>query len=130
MKTVTRVLLFAILLQITTGANVPGLAQTRNAAPRAAATATQYKEELKQFDDFVARQMQFDKTPGLTIGFMKDDFVWVKGYWFSDLENKVPAKAESAYRLASVTKPMTAMAILQLVEKRSRSFAYRHRHSS
>ena len=118
MKSVTRILLLAILLQITTSANVPGLAQTRNAAPRAAATATQYKEELKQFDDFVARQMQLDKTPGLTIGFMKSDFVWVKGYGFSDLENKVPAKAESAYRLASVTKPMTAIAIMQLVEKK------------
>jgi hypothetical protein len=29
---------------------------------------------------FVARQMKFDKTPGLTIGFIKDEFVWTKGY--------------------------------------------------
>ncbi|MGH9907283.1 MAG: serine hydrolase, partial [Pyrinomonadaceae bacterium] len=36
---------------------------------------------------------------------------------YADLENKVPAKAESAYRLASVTKPMTGIAIMQLVEK-------------
>ena len=118
MKNVTRTVLLALLLQITLGVNIPGLAQTRNAPPRAAVSATQYKEELKQFDDFVARQMKFDKTPGLTIGFMKDDFVWAKGYGFADLENKVPAKAESAYRLASVTKPMTAVALMQLVEKK------------
>jgi CubicO group peptidase (beta-lactamase class C family) len=48
---------------------------------------------------------------------MKGDFVWVKGYGYSDLENKVPAKPETSYRMASVTKPMTAVAVLQLVEK-------------
>jgi CubicO group peptidase (beta-lactamase class C family) len=105
-RKVTRLVLVALLLQIM--------------LPVAAAIQSQrqYTEELKQFDDFVARQMKFDKTPGLTIGFIKDNFVWVKGYGFADLENKVPAKPESAYRLASVTKPMTALAIMQLVDKK------------
>jgi len=115
MTKVTRIVLFALLLQITNADAFVSLAQTR---PAATASSTQYSEELKQFDDFVARQMKLDKTPGLTIGFIKDDFVWVKGYGFADLENKVPAKADSAYRLASVTKPMTALAIMQLVEKK------------
>lgn len=105
-RKVTRLVLVALLLQIV--------------LPLAAATQSQpqYQEDLKQFDDFVARQMKFDKTPGLTIGFIKDNFVWVKGYGFADLENKVPAKPESAYRLASVTKSMTAVAIMQLAEKK------------
>src|SRR6185503_19259035 len=97
--------------------NFAALAQTRPPL-QAAPTASQYKEELKQFDDFVAQQMKLDKTPGLTIGFMKDDFVWTKGYGFADLENRVPAKPESAYRLASVSKSLTAVAIMQLVEKK------------
>lgn len=105
MTKVTRIVLIALLLQVTTAGNFVGLAQTR-------------QEELKQFDDFVALQMKLDKTPGLTIGFIKDNFEWVKGYGFADLENKVPARAESAYRLASVTKSMTAVAIMQLVEKK------------
>jgi CubicO group peptidase (beta-lactamase class C family) len=105
MTKVTRIVLIALLLQVTTAGNFVGLAQTR-------------QEELKQFDDFVALQMKLDKTPGLTIGFIKDNFEWVKGYGFADLENNVPAKAESAYRLASVTKSMTAVAIMQLVEKK------------
>jgi CubicO group peptidase (beta-lactamase class C family) len=118
MTKLTRIVLLALLLQITTAGTFSGLAQTRTPAPAATANPTQYREELKQFDEFVARQMKFDKTPGLTIGFIKDDFTWVKGYGFADLENRVPAKAESAYRLASVTKPMTALAIMQLVEKK------------
>ena len=76
-----------------------------------------YAKEVRLFDEFAAKHMALDKTVGMTIGFMKDDFVWVKGYGYADLENKSPARAESAYRLASITKPMTALAVLQLVEK-------------
>jgi CubicO group peptidase (beta-lactamase class C family) len=61
--------------------------------------------------------MEKNKTPGMTIGFIKDDYVWVKGFGYADLENKTPAKAESAYRFASVQKSMTAAAVLQLVEQ-------------
>ena len=116
MRNVTRITILALLLQITIGS--PFLVFAQSPKPTQSASATQYKEELKQFDEFVARQMKFDKTPGLTIGFIKDGFTWVKGYGFADLENKTPAKAESAYRLASVSKSMTALAIMQLVDKK------------
>ncbi|HKV33049.1 MAG TPA: serine hydrolase [Pyrinomonadaceae bacterium] len=112
MRKVTLIVLLALLLQITNGSLLVR-AQSPKPARIAAANA-----ELKQFDDFVARQMKFDKTPGLTIGFIKDGDVWVKGYGFADLENKLPAKPESAYRLASVSKSMTALAVMQLVEKK------------
>lgn len=108
MRKVTLIVLLALLLQITNGSLLV----------RAQKRTTAVTAELKQFDDFVARQMKFDKTPGLTIGFIKDGDVWVKGYGFADLENKLPAKPESAYRLASVSKSMTALAIMQLVEKK------------
>ncbi len=61
--------------------------------------------------------MDFDQVPGLTIGFIKDDFTWVKGFGWADLENKTPAKPESSYRLASITKTFTAVAVLQLAEE-------------
>ncbi len=94
------------------------VAQTRTipGAP-AKAKATRFAGQIKLFDEFAAKQMAMDKTPGLTIGIMQGDFEWVKGYGYSDLENKVPARADSAYRLASVSKSMTAVAIMQLVEK-------------
>jgi CubicO group peptidase (beta-lactamase class C family) len=75
------------------------------------------KARLRLFEQFVIAQMKKDRIPGLTIGFTKDDFTWVKGFGYADLENKVPAKPESAYRLASVTKTMTGTAIVQLVER-------------
>jgi len=82
-----------------------------------AQTANPYQTGLAEFEEFVKKQMATDKIPGLSIGFIKDDVMWAKGFGYADLENKTPAKAESMYRLASVTKPMTATAVLQLAEK-------------
>jgi len=76
-----------------------------------------YSEEIRLFRDFVKKEMDVEKIPGLSIAFMKDDFVWAEGFGYSDLENKTPTTAKSGYRLASNTKSMTAVAILQLVEK-------------
>lgn len=83
----------------------------------AAKTDSRYAEKIRKIEEFVQRQMKADGTIGLSVGIMKDDFIWTKGYGFADLENKVPAKAESAYRLASITKPMTAVGVLHLVEQ-------------
>jgi CubicO group peptidase (beta-lactamase class C family) len=55
--------------------------------------------------------------PGLTIGFVKDGQMWVRGFGLADVENRVAATDSSAYRLASVQKSMTAVAVLQLVEQ-------------
>ncbi len=82
-----------------------------------AQTADRYQTQLAEFEEFVKTQMAADKLPGVSIGFIKDDVTWAKGFGYADLENKLPAKPESMYRLASVTKPMTATAVLQLVEK-------------
>jgi CubicO group peptidase (beta-lactamase class C family) len=91
-------------------------AQEKQPAPAVAETG-KYADKLRVFEEFVRKQMETDKVPGMTIGFIKDDFTWAKGFGSADLENKTPATAETVYRLASVTKPMTAMAVLQLVEK-------------
>jgi CubicO group peptidase (beta-lactamase class C family)/tetratricopeptide (TPR) repeat protein len=77
----------------------------------------QYADKLAVFEEFVRQQMEKDKIPGMTIGFFKDDYGWVKGFGYADLENKIPARPESAYRLASISKTFTGAAILQLVEK-------------
>ncbi len=75
-----------------------------------------YSEAIKELETFVKEQIVLDKVPGLSVGFMKGDFIWTKGFGYSDLENKVPAKPESSYRLASITKTITAIAVLQLAE--------------
>lgn len=82
-----------------------------------AQTADPYAERLREFESFVATAMKNDHIPGMTVGFFKDDYTWVKGFGYADLENRTPAIAESAYRLASITKSMTGEAIVQLAER-------------
>jgi len=84
--------------------------------PGAVEPQSSYSEAIKEFEKFVEEQMALDKAPGLSVGFKKGDFIWTKGFGFSNLENKVPAKAATSYRLASITKTITAIAVLQLVE--------------
>ena len=117
MKRFSLVTTLALSLIIALSAQPVLLAQVANPTNGSFQGVGKYEKQIRLFDEFAKKQMALDKTVGMTIGFMKDDFVWVKGYGFADLENKAPAHAESAYRLASVTKPMTALAVLQLVEK-------------
>jgi CubicO group peptidase (beta-lactamase class C family) len=81
------------------------------------AAADPYAERLRAFEEFVNAGIKRDRIPGMTIGFFKDDYTWVKGFGYADLENKTPATPESAYRLASITKSMTGEAIVQLAER-------------
>jgi CubicO group peptidase (beta-lactamase class C family) len=74
-------------------------------------------ETLQTFESFVVERMAYDRTVGLSVGFIKGDFTWAKGFGWADLENRSPAKAESSYRLASITKTITAAAVLKLVEE-------------
>ncbi|HEY8148106.1 MAG TPA: serine hydrolase domain-containing protein [Vicinamibacteria bacterium] len=56
--------------------------------------------------------------PGLSIGVVRDrELRWSAGYGLADIENDVPATPASVYRLASVAKPITATAVLQLAER-------------
>jgi CubicO group peptidase (beta-lactamase class C family) len=54
--------------------------------------------------------------PGLSFAFARDaDVVFAGGLGLADLENDVPANEKTVYRLASISKPVTAVAVMQLV---------------
>jgi CubicO group peptidase (beta-lactamase class C family) len=93
----------------------PPPARAQSTAPQQ--PADPYAARLREFEEFAAAAMKRDRIPGMTVGFFKDDYTWVKGFGYADLENKTPAHAESAYRLASITKSMTGEAIVQLAER-------------
>ena len=73
--------------------------------------------KFAQLEQFIAAEMQRQEMPGLSMAIVGPDFTWAKGFGFADLENRVPAAEQSSYRMASVTKPMTAIAIMDLVEE-------------
>ena len=56
--------------------------------------------------------------PGLSLAVGRDDeLVFASGYGFADMENLISAKADTVYRLASISKTMTAALVLQLAER-------------
>lgn len=76
------------------------------------------KVEIDSIEQILSSEMSRQHIPGLSIAIVVDtQLVWSNGYGMADLENYVPAKATTKYRTASIGKPMTATAILQLVEK-------------
>jgi CubicO group peptidase (beta-lactamase class C family) len=72
--------------------------------------------KVRELEALVERTMAEQQITGMSIAIVHGDFRWSRGFGFADLENRVPATAESSYRMASVSKPMTAAAILKLVD--------------
>jgi CubicO group peptidase (beta-lactamase class C family) len=55
--------------------------------------------------------------PGMTVSLARtEDTSWTQGFGLADIENGVAATPETMYRLASVSKSITAIAALQLHE--------------
>jgi D-alanyl-D-alanine carboxypeptidase len=53
--------------------------------------------------------------PGLSIGIVHDQrLIWARGFGHADAEKKIPATADTLYRVASISKLFTATAIMQL----------------
>ena len=76
-----------------------------------------YDSEIKKIEDFITKEMSRLKIPSISIAFYKDDFMWAKSFGYADLEHKTPAEPDTLYRLASISKPLTAVGILNLMEE-------------
>lgn len=75
-------------------------------------------EKIKLIEAAIASEMSRQNIPGLSVAVVTNNSLrWSNGYGFADLENFVPAKAGTVYRLASISKPITAVAVMQLVER-------------
>jgi CubicO group peptidase (beta-lactamase class C family) len=76
------------------------------------------RTRLEAIEAAISAEMSRQGIPGLSVAIGQGGAVrFAAGYGLADLENSVPAKAATVYRLASVSKPMTAVAVLQLAER-------------
>jgi CubicO group peptidase (beta-lactamase class C family) len=57
-------------------------------------------------------------SPGMSVAVVINDRIaWSEGFGLADVENEVPARPNTVYRIASISKPIAAAAVLQLVER-------------
>lgn len=75
------------------------------------------KALIKQIDNSISDHYK-NYTPGCAVLIAKKGAVLLeKGYGTANIELNVPMKPEMVFRIGSITKQFTAMAVLQLVEK-------------
>jgi CubicO group peptidase (beta-lactamase class C family) len=72
----------------------------------------------KKLDQYLTDYYINKDIPSISAGIIKDGkLVWLSAKGFADIENNVPTTGKSVYRIASVSKVVTAVAIMQLVEQ-------------
>jgi serine beta-lactamase-like protein LACTB len=72
-------------------------------------------EKRKQLETAISRFMAANSIPGVSVAVVENGAVeWTAGFGSADLENFVPATPHTLYRLASISKPITATAALLL----------------
>ncbi len=73
------------------------------------------KAAISVLEVWIQEKMIEREQPGVSIGVVHDqDLIWAKGYGFADLSRLVPSTPSTTYRIASISKPFTATAIMQL----------------
>jgi CubicO group peptidase (beta-lactamase class C family) len=72
----------------------------------------------EKVDPVIQQVMKSYDLPGLAIAIVKDDkIVYAKGFGVKNLETKDPITAKSLFQMASISKPFSATAIMQFVER-------------
>jgi N-acyl-D-amino-acid deacylase len=95
-----------------------GGAVTTLAVARAAAQTLPPDHPLVSFDREVEQHMQARGVPGGALAVVKDRrLVYARGYGWADRENRVPVRPNSLFRIASISKPVTGVAVMKLVEE-------------
>ena len=88
-------------------------------ASRLAAQTPDAVTLARRVDSLATSAIASGPLAGLSIAIARGDrIVFAKGYGYADLENQVPATAETIFKVGSVTKQFTALSIMQLVEQK------------
>jgi len=75
-------------------------------------------EKRALLEDTVSKFMASTNAPGIAVAVvLNGEEVWSEGFGMADLENNVPVTTQTLFRLASISKPITATAAMQLWEQ-------------
>lgn len=73
---------------------------------------------FESFDREIEGFMKLRGVPGGSVAVVKDRrLVYARGYGWAEKEKRIPVGADSLFRIASVSKPVTAVAVMRLVEE-------------
>ncbi len=88
------------------------------AAQTVASQPGKYRATVEMLDALIRREMADKDLPGISIALVDDQkIVWQQGYGFSDPKAKTPINADTVFRVGSVSKLFTDIAVMRLVEQ-------------
>lgn len=106
---------------ILTGAFVPlaGRMLRADDAPTGQPSATGWtSSELKPLDEMMTGFVREHSVPGASLAVARHGrLLYARGFGLADRDTRRAVQPASLFRIASVSKPLTAMAIMQLVER-------------
>lgn len=99
-----------IVVALLAVAGLCGLARAQHAGLAAAA--------VTELEAFIRAEQDSANVPGLSVAIaFRHQLLYSKGFGSADLEHGVPATERTVFRTASIAKPITATALMQLVEQ-------------
>ena len=100
-----------LLLGVVAALALAGVSAEQQVDPR-------LESALKEIDTTIAADFAKDGVGGISVGVVSGNkLVWSKHYGYAETETKRVADNDTVYRMGSVTKQFTALAMLQLVEQ-------------
>lgn len=73
---------------------------------------------LEPFDHLMTDFVRRNNVPGASVAVTRQgELIYSRGFGWADVENQIPVQPEDLFRIASVSKPITAVGIMQLVEQ-------------
>jgi CubicO group peptidase (beta-lactamase class C family) len=86
--------------------------------PAAAAAQRPQSDPFAGARAFIQRTVQENGIPSVAVAVAKDGgVIFAQGFGFADLDRRIPATPRTMYSLASISKPLTATALMRLVEQ-------------
>jgi CubicO group peptidase (beta-lactamase class C family) len=88
-------------------------------APPRVAVAPQFDVTLsfQRFETELDKLRKSLHIPGMSVAVLREqEIVFKKGFGYADIEKQIPARANTPYHIASLTKPFSAAIVMSLVE--------------
>lgn len=77
-----------------------------------------YANAIQRLNAAIKHEVDAKQLPAISIALVdRDRTVWAEGFGYQDKDQQVPATADTVYRVGSVSKLFTDIAVMQLVEE-------------
>ena len=81
-------------------------------------TRASVQDPIQAFKQEIERLQKKYNIPGMSVAILQNQqTIFADGFGYADIENKIPATADTPYNIASLTKPFAAAILMKLVEE-------------